>query len=218
MPPTSSDAYLGAVGLLFMMFFLVAAATEAILETFRGVLERIGLTWLKSNDSFEDAIKLSTEFLPSGSEARGKIAALDEAVKKTKKLTDEKKQELETLKKEINGLVANSKIDDALTAKVNLVAMHVKKSLDASERQRVFWLRMISAVIAIILCYMSKFDALNTMLKSYPDLFVLDSIDEHLGIILTGIAAASGSSYWHDKLDKIRNLKNVQDQVRKLAS
>lgn len=40
----------------------------------------------------------------------------------------------------------------------------------------------------------------------------------NLVFILTGSAAASGSSYWHDQLDKVRNLKDVQDQLKKVAS
>lgn len=229
--------YLGAVGLLFFMFFLVAAATEAILETFRGVLERVGLTWLKSDKSLDDAVKMSTEFLPAGSEARGKVAALQDVVKNVKAVAADKKTAIDTLKSKVDAIATGTKIDDIVMAEVNSLAMQVKEAMDNSERTRVFSLRVISGIIAVLLAYQADIDALRAMIQSYPDLFkgifTFYKIEgtgttatvtpqgwagANLGFILTGIAAASGSSYWHDQLDKVRNLKGMQEQLKKLTT
>lgn len=229
--------YLGAVGLLFFMFFLVAAATEAILETFRGVLERFGVSWLKANKSLDDAVKMSTEFLPEGSEARGKVAALQDVVKHVNAVAVDKKAAIDALKGKVGAVLSGSKIDETIVAEINSLAMHVKDVMDGSERTRVFWLRVISCGIAIFLSYQADIDALRSMIQAYPELFKgtftfyriegqgatamvtpLGWSGRNLGSILTGIAAASGSSYWHDQLDKIRNFKSVREQLKKLAS
>ena len=229
--------YLGAVGLLFFMFFVAAAATEAILEAFRGILERFGVTWLKADKSLDDAVKESTEFLPAGSEARGKVAALQDVVKNIKAVTKEKKDAIQALRTKFDALAPDTKIEDTVMAEVNSLAMHIKDTMDNSERTRIFWLRLISAGIAIVLSYNADIDALRSMIQAYPGLFKgtftfykvegvgtaltvtpLGWAGANLGFILTGIAAASGSSYWHDQLDKVRNLKGVQEQLKKLAS
>ena len=229
--------YLGAVGLLFFMFFLVAAATEAILETFRGALERVGITWLKADKSLDDAIKMSTEFLPPGSEARGKIVALQDVVKNLNAVAKDKKEAIDELKTKLDAIESGSPIAETLMAEANALAMHVKDAIDNSERVRIFWLRLISGGIAIILSYQADIDALRSMIQAYPELFKgtftiykiegsgataavtpLGWAGRNLGFVLTGIAAASGSSYWHDQLDKVRNLKGVQEQLKKLTS
>ena len=229
--------YLGAVGLLFFMFFLVAAATEAILETFRGILERFGATWLRAGKSLDEAVKMSTEFLPAGSEARGKIAALQDVVKHINTVTVDKKTAIGILKGKVDAVLPGSKIEESVVAEINSLAMQVKASMDNSERTRIFWLRLISGGIAIFLSYQADVDALRLMIQAYPELFKgtftfykiegsgataavtpLGCAGRNLGFILTGIAAASGSSYWHDQLDKVRNLKSVQEQLKRLSS
>jgi hypothetical protein len=230
--------YLGAVGLLFFMFFLVAAATESILELFRGVLERFGLTWLKADKSLEDAVKMGAEFLPPGSEARGKIAALQDVVKDVRAVAADKKVEIADLKAKIDALAPGARIDAFAAAEVNSIALHVKEALDKSERTRVFVLRVLSALIAVYLAYQADLDALRSMIQAYPNLFKgafgsmyevtvqgevakvvsLGWAGNNVGLILTGVAAAGGSSYWHDKLDNIRNLKGAQEQLKKLTS
>ena len=56
--------------------FLVAAATEAVLEVFRGALERVGITWLKGTTSLDDIVKMATVYLKPGTEYQGRIVAL----------------------------------------------------------------------------------------------------------------------------------------------
>jgi hypothetical protein len=40
--------------------------------------------------------------------------------------------------------------------------------------------------------------------------------DQRRVFVLRGLAAAAGSSYWHDKLSKVRNLKAASEQAKKL--
>jgi hypothetical protein len=38
------------------------------------------------------------------------------------------------------------------------------------------------------------------------------------GMIATGLAASAGSSFWHDMLGRVRNLKNLSEQAGKALS
>jgi hypothetical protein len=109
--------------------------------------------------------------------------------------------------------------------------MRAREILDANERRRIFVLRILSIGIAITLCGAVNIDAVRSMIQAYPSLFgglsiykielingltsvtPLGFTAKYLGIAITGIAAASGSSYWHDQLDKVRNLKGLTDQM-----
>ncbi|PWK33479.1 hypothetical protein [Cupriavidus plantarum] len=226
--------YLGAITILFFMFFLVAAATEAILEAFRGTLERAGFTFLKSSVSLDDAINMATQYLPDGSQTLGKVAALQELVEKAPKQVALKLDELQAVRQALRAIPAGAQIDNELMTRVNVVAMHIRDAFDADERRRIYILRTLSASVAIGLCWGAQIDALQAMLQAYPSLFrgLLRAYDVagsgsnviatpknvwwHLaGLALTGMAAASGSSYWHDALDKVRNLKTVAEKVQK---
>lgn len=222
------DDYLGAIGLLFFMFFLVAAATEAILETFRGTLERFGVQFLRSQYSLDDAVKMSTEFLPAGSEAQGKVAAISKLVGDVKTRTKAAKREVEKLKESLKALSPGA-VD--YVEKLNQIAIDTRTLLENNERRRIFVLRLISTSIAIGLCYASDIDAIRLMIQSQPTLWKgiglyqilvvngaataipANAAVAYLGIIVTGVAAASGSSYWHDQLDKVRNLKGIAGQL-----
>jgi len=46
------------------MFLVLTAAVEVVLEVFRGILERLGITWAKGKVSLEAALKLAGEFAP----------------------------------------------------------------------------------------------------------------------------------------------------------
>lgn len=70
------DSLLGALGLLFFMFLVLAAAVEVILEMFRGTLERFGITWAAGKVSLDDALKLAAEFAPNDADVKAKADGL----------------------------------------------------------------------------------------------------------------------------------------------
>ena len=58
------EQMIGAVGMLLVLFLVVATVSEQILELFRGVLEQAGIKALKGGVSVADAPKRLAEFLP----------------------------------------------------------------------------------------------------------------------------------------------------------
>jgi len=58
------DQMIGVVGMLFVLFLVVATVSEQILELFRSVLEQVGIKALKGGVSIFKSQKRLAEFLP----------------------------------------------------------------------------------------------------------------------------------------------------------
>jgi hypothetical protein len=206
------DQLLTAIGVLFALFLVMSAAVEMILETFRGLLERLGITLLKGGVSLDDALQISAEFVPTGTAAAAKVSALIGVAKETRQITEDKLKTLKNLRDELvktQPAVASEILED-----VSQVVADVRETLSSSERGRVFWLRLLSAVIGVALAFMAEVDGLNLALKAAEFNLV---VPVGMSTILTGLAAASGSSYWHDQLDRVRSLKGAYAQAAKLT-
>lgn len=222
-PPASSksttiDTLLGAVGLLFVLFLVLAAAVETVLETFRGLLETVGIKVLKGGVSLDDAIKMAGDFVPDGSQASVRIGALAALARETAKVSADKVTELESVRDAL--VAAGGGAASGLAERVSTAVSQVKGELEANERHRVFLLRLFSALLGIALAWVAGFNAVHMAADAAKDIMLLaklSTIDPVVDYIITGIAAASGSSYWHDQLDKVRKLKNVYAQAAKLV-
>jgi hypothetical protein len=210
------NSLLGALGTLFFMFLVLAAAVEVILELFRGVLERFGITWARGKVSLDDALKLASEFAPNDSELNTRLQAVRSAAEQIKDDVPGELSALDSLKQKL------TTVDPAgvntLAGELNGVATSVKVRLEQSERQRIFILRALAAVVGCLLAWRTNFYVFQ-ILASAPEakdwLGSLKGLQSGwLNVLVGGLAAAAGSSYWHDQLDKIRNLKSVAQDLK----
>lgn len=101
---------------------------------------------------------------------------------------------------------------------------------DAAE-SRVRWLRTLSVIVGILLAYMLRIDSADLLIgllptgttnflgtalipaNQYSLLFLKINIPYGItaGIILSGLAASAGSSFWHDQLGRIQAVKQVSE-------
>lgn len=227
------EKYLGMIGLLFFVFFLVATATEAILEFLRRPLEWLKITPPKPKMSLEEALKLSADFVPNGSTVTAKLDAIQSFVKTAGKSLRDKEESLVKLKKDI-AAATTPELQTAVSASAVALFSEINELLDRNDDYRIRMLRSISFVFALTICLVTGTNAVDLVIQSNPEL--LKSILSNLynaaqdgklvpkwwanavGFFLTAAAAASGSSYWHDQLDKVRSLKNAQAQLTQLTS
>ena len=209
------------LGLLFFMFLVLAASVEVILEIFRGSLEVVGLKWAKGKTSLDDALKLATEFAPNNQELNTKLQAVKSAASQIAATTSANKTVLDNIGAKLQTLLPNQDAS-AIAAEINAVASMVKTDIEASEGRRIFILRFIAAIIGCFLVYSADFYVFR-MLATAPEakdyLAALKGLQaEWVNIAVGGLAAAAGSSYWHDQLDKVRNLKAVVAETKKLTA
>lgn len=101
---------------------------------------------------------------------------------------------------------------------------------DAAE-SRVRWLRTLSVIVGILLAYMLRIDSADLLVGLLPNgttnflgtalipaneyslLFMRVNIPHGItaGIILSGLAASAGSSFWHDQLGRLQAVKQVSE-------
>lgn len=215
------DGLLSVLGVLFALLLILAAAVEAVLETFRGVLERIGITWLKGKTSLEDSLKLAAEMSPDNQLMATKLVAVETAVAQVKKVATKRQTDFEELRSSITAATDKSTIDK-VSAKLNVIAAEAKEALDIDERKRVFILKVLSATIGIVFAWQTDFHVFQILAASPEAAPLRDSLiglqNDWLNRVVGGIAAAAGSNYWHDQLDKVRAVKSSVTATRKLVT
>lgn len=213
------ESMLALVGILFFMFLVLSTAVEVILETFRGVLEWFGITWTKGKISVDDAISMAGEFTEGNPTLATKIHAVESVARQVEKKAGEKLLQLDKLGKD---LADASKTAVEVGLKLNELASSIRDELDKAERKRVFILRFLTAVIGVLLIWKTEFYVFNILAQSPEAEKWLGSLikvqDAWVNILVGGLATAAGSSYWHDKLDKVRKLKVVAKDIKQLRS
>ncbi|OJT22337.1 hypothetical protein BO221_21320 [Archangium sp. Cb G35] len=196
---------------MFFMFLILAAAVEVILDLFRGTLERFGITWAKGKVSLDDSLKLASEFAPNNTELNTRLQAVRSAAEQIKDKVPAEMTRLATLEQKLTAVDAAGV--NAIAGELNGVAASIKLQLEQSERQRIFILRALAAVVGCLLAWRVNFYVFQ-ILASSPEakdwLSTLNGLQsDWLNVLVGGMAAAAGSSYWHDQLDKIRNIKSA---------
>ncbi|HMS93648.1 MAG TPA: hypothetical protein PKA03_00200 [Tabrizicola sp.] len=214
------DALIGTAAVLFAMFLVVATVAEQILELFRGTVEQLtGITMLKSGITLEQAQKIAVETLPAEGTALAKVNALVAMGEQFPKTLEAKKAEIEALRANIAtalGPDLTGTVETQMTSSLTALTAEVKTMVQSTESARVYLLRLLSCIVCIVLCILADFNAFQIAAEDLGrDLGVLST---GLGTVLTGFAAASGSSYWHDALDKIRAAKSSIGQMKAVAS
>jgi hypothetical protein len=207
-------------GFLFFMFLVLSASVEVVMEVFRGTLENLGVTWAKSKVSLDEALSLASEFAPNDKDLNTKLQAVKFVSEQLKKTADGKKDIIKKIELELKDSNTDE-ITAQIAAQLNAVASEVKGELLKSERMKTFILRGVAAVIGCALVSQADFYVFQILAESPHAKDYLGSLqglkDESLNILVGGLASAAGSSYWHDKLDKVRKLKSLVGDTKKLA-
>jgi hypothetical protein len=207
------ESFLTTIGILFFTFLVLAAAVEAIVEALRGVFEFIPTDKnpLKPRISLDDALKLSDEFAVGNNTLEVKVAGIKKVAQQIEGLSSSTASMLDA------ALKSKPKPEDAAAA-VNAITSDLKKTLDAKDRYKILILRILSATIGCLLVWWLKVNVFDILVDqpNAPTFLVQNKEllqSDFLSILLGGLAAAAGSSYWHDQLDRVRKLKEVTKQV-----
>jgi hypothetical protein len=196
------------IGMLFFAFLVLAAAVESILEAFRGVLAACGISLLQPKLSLEDVLAQADEFVPATSDLRNRAAALVVAADQLRAGLKDKIEKLEY----VRGRLADAgEPFNEPGLMLTRLASAIRSELETRERVRVFILRVLACGIGCGLVALTDFHVLTIIGKAEEAKPFVGGI-KHLNtpwvnVVLGGLAAAAGSSYWHDQLDRIRNVK-----------
>jgi hypothetical protein len=211
------EKLIATLGLMFFLFLVLAAAVEVILETFRGFLERFGVTWPKGKVSLEEALALAKEFAPDSTELNTKFEAVRTAAAQLSQKSQTKLTALNEVGQQLNQAGV---VPERLAGELNRVAGAVKAEIEKSERARIFILRLMAAGLGCWLAWQTGFYIFDILAKD-PEvggMFASLAGNDVVNVVVGGLAAAAGSSYWHDKLDKVRSLKGAAENLKKVTA
>lgn len=214
---TGNLSYILAIlGAYFAILLVLAVAVETILEPFtlfKGLRKKI---------SPEEFMKDMNEWLPKGSPGGTKAIAIANFTKEfnanVKNLEDRVK-EIGEIADETAAALGPDAVAVITTGQKNLVVRmsEIREKYDFDERKRIAILRVLSAVVGILLAVALQLDTIDMLATLFPqeiqDIFNTQ-IAHYGGMLLTGLAASAGSSFWHDQLGKVRALKEASRRIQ----
>ena len=213
----SISAVLGVLGAYFAILLVLSVSVESILEPFSF------FKGLQKPVNPDDVLKSVQEWLPEGSGEAAKVVAIQTYAEKTKLDLGE----LDAIAKQVTGQAVETLKQMGYESQVNSAQKEIAVKLAtlreryaSSQKQRITILRSLSAAIGIILAFLlqiNTFDLLGSLFSENVLRSLNTPVGYYGGIVMTGLAASAGSSFWHDMLGRVRNIKDTIKQVEKIV-
>jgi len=207
---------LGVLGAYFAILLVLSVSVETLLEPFSF------LKFLRKQASPDEVLKSVKEWLPEGSEDSAKAIAIqtftEQANINVQKL-DQKVYELRTAAERVLSKMDESETLSAIHTELALRLATLRDQYTNTQRKRITWLRTLSAVIGIIIAFLlqiNTFTILGSLFSADTMRSLATPIGQYGGMIITGVAASAGSSFWHDMLGRVRNIKDTAKQLENL--
>jgi hypothetical protein len=199
---------LGILGAYFAVLLVLSVSVETIIEPFGT------LPWLRKKLDPDDILKDIKEWLPTGSDADAKVTAIQSLTTDTKMTEDKLLQGVQDLKQVADqaseALGPASRVTQA-QKDLALKFASLRRNYALSEKHRITLLRITSAVVGITIAILLRIDTFDILGALFPPEVrtILTQSNAHIGgMLITGLAASAGSSFWHDMLVRARNLKD----------
>ena len=200
---------LGILGAYFAVLLVMSVSVETILEPFTS------LPWLRKKLDPDDILKDIKEWLPTGTEQDAQVTAIQSLTTEARTTEDQLLKGVQDLKQvadqALEALGPNSKVTQA-QKDLALKFASLRRNYALNEKHRVTLLRIISALIGIGIAIMLQVDTFNILGVLFPPEVreILTQPTARIGgMMITGLACSAGSSFWHDMLGRVRNLKDT---------
>jgi hypothetical protein len=211
------SAVLGVLGAYFAILLVLSVSVETILEPFSF------FKGLRKTVSPDDVLKSVQEWLPEGSGEAAKVVAIQTYAEKTninmaeldKTAKDVANSAVETLKQ----LGLEEQVNTA-QKEIAIKLATLRERYTSSQKQRITILRTLSAVIGIVIAFalqINTFEILGTLFSDEIMKTLSTPLGQMGGVILTGLSASAGSSFWHDMIGRARNIKDTIKSVEDLT-
>lgn len=214
----SISAVLGVLGAYFAILLVLSVSVETILESFsffKGLQKQVNP---------DDVVKSVQEWLPEGSGEAAKVVAIQTIADKTRTNMEEldrtARETAATAVETLKQLGLEEQVDTA-KKEIAIKLAVLRERYAASVKQRITLLRTLSGVIGIAIAFalqINTFDILGSFFSADVARALSSPAGRIGGVIITGLAASAGSSFWHDMLGRVRNIKDTVKQVEKNIS
>ncbi|HNQ95467.1 MAG: hypothetical protein JNJ96_07925 [Anaerolineales bacterium] len=206
---------LGVLGAYFAILLVLSVSVETLLEPF---------TWfrgLRKQASPDDVLASVQEWLPEGSEEAKKVVAIQTFVSQTKTNMVEIDKTVKALRDDAVKALEDMGLEEQVNSVQKDIALKLatlRQKHASTEKSRITTLRVVSALIGIAIAFIMQINTFQLLGVLFPEDVIasLNTPIGHIGgILATGLAASAGSSFWHDMLGRVRNLKNLSEQAGK---
>lgn len=209
---------LGVLGAYFAILLVLSVSVETLLEPF---------TWfrgLRKQASPDEVLASVQEWLPDGSEEAKKVVAIQTFASQTKTNMLEIDKSVKALREDAVKALTEMGLEEQVNSVQKDIALKLatlRQKHASVEKSRITTLRVVSALIGILIAFAMQINTFELLGVLFPD-DVIASLNTRVGhiggMIATGLAASAGSSFWHDMLGRVRNLKNLSEQAGKALS
>jgi hypothetical protein len=214
----SISAVLGVLGAYFSILLVLSVSVETILEPFSF------FKGLRKQVNPDDVVRSVQEWLPEGSGEAAKLVAIQTVAEKTGTNLDElnriAKDVAESAAKALEEMGLQEQVDTTRKEAAIKLAI-LRERYAASTKQRITILRTLSGLIGIVIAFalqLNTFDILGSFFSPQVAASLGTPLGQIGGTVITGLAASAGSSFWHDMLGRVRNLKDTAKQVEQVVA
>ncbi len=193
----SIDNAIAILGTYMALMAVLAIMVEAVISW----LKIPGNSPLKGKPSPEEVLKEVKIWLNDKDDLQqGRIDALNKALTSV-------------------GSTLNELQKGASTKEITTAASEATAKYFQNEQKRRGIIRLLSIIVGVVFAFLFNIDTL----KILNDFVVLpqdlpEATIRTTGIILSGLAASAGSSFWHDQSAKLRSIKESKESVSELMS
>lgn len=204
---------LGVLGAYFAILLVLSVSVETLLEPFSF------FKGLRKQASPDDVLSAVKEWLPEGSDDAAKAIAIQtftEQAKVNVQKLDDTVYQLRTSAEQVLTKLDENQQFSSMHTELALRLATLREQHASKQKQRITWLRTLSAVIGIVIAYLlqiNTFDILGSLFSADTMQALSTPIAHFGGVFITGLAASAGSSFWHDMIGRVRNVKDTVKQV-----
>lgn len=212
------SAVLGVLGAYFAILLVLSVSVETLLEPFsffKGLQKQVNP---------DDVVRSVQEWLPEGSGEAAKVVAIQTVAEKTRldlaELNRMAKNVADSAVKTLEELGVEEQVNIARKEAAIKLAI-LRERYASSTKQRITILRTLSAAIGIVIAFVlqiNTFDILGSFFSPQVAAALSTPAGQIGGTVITGLAASAGSSFWHDMLGRVRNLKDTAKQVENIVA
>jgi hypothetical protein len=189
---------LAVIGIYFALMAVLSVSVEAVIGWFK-----IPIPWLQGKPSPSDVLNEVVGWLPADEEkaARARVVALNKALRAIGEVE---------LKEDASIADIVAKIGQATTRYVQ------------QERVRRAVIRVMAVVFGVGFAWLFQIDTLQLLapLAEPAQALWQETLGGNgahvVGLVLSGMAASAGSSFWHDQSARLRQLKAASEAVGEL--
>ena len=195
------DSAIAVLGTYIALMAVLAVTVEAVISW----LKIPGNSPLKGKPSPEEVLNEIKGWLSDQEWSEGK-ARID-AINKALKSVDAAAQELSK---------------DASISEITKAIGEASAKFFQNEQRRRGMIRVTAILLGIIFAYLFQIDTLAILepitgtAREMLNQAVGATWAHWVGIILSGMAASAGSSFWHDQSAKLRNIKETQGMINEM--